>query len=121
MAGLPVPGDEIDRVTPNALFAPLGAAWHRFFLSAAIRRKDTVSAVTTRIDQSTTTSTLYVASELGEKDWKLAMSTSLHDSARIVRLRARDTHRACPLDGSPALFSRAVEYPRPESLNPQGR
>jgi transposase len=39
------------------------------------------------------TRTLYVAFELGEKDWKLAMSPRLDASARLRSLRARDTAR----------------------------
>jgi len=39
------------------------------------------------------TRTLYVAFELGEKDWKLAMSPGLEARPRLRALRARDTSR----------------------------
>ncbi len=48
-----------------------------------------MSTAMTRIDQST--KTLYVAFELGEKEWKLAMSPGLEVRPRLRSLRARGT------------------------------
>ncbi len=45
----------------------------------------------TRMDQDT--KTLYVAFELGEKEWKLAMSPGLEERPRLRSLRARGTTR----------------------------
>jgi transposase len=45
----------------------------------------------TRIDQDTRT--LYVAFELGEKEWKLACSTGLDEKARLRSVSARSTAR----------------------------
>jgi transposase len=50
-----------------------------------------MSAAATRMDQDT--KTLYVAFELGERDWKLAMSPDLEARPRLQALRARDTRR----------------------------
>jgi len=50
-----------------------------------------MSTAATRMDQDTRT--LYVAFELGEKDWKLAMSPGLEARPRLRALRARDTSR----------------------------
>ena len=48
-----------------------------------------MSTAMTRMDQST--KTLYVAFELGEKEWKLAMSPGLEVRPRLRSLRARRT------------------------------
>ncbi|MEN8184952.1 MAG: IS110 family transposase [Myxococcota bacterium] len=50
-----------------------------------------MSTAVTRIGQDT--KTLYVAFELGEKEWKLAMSTGLEARPRLRSLRARGTTR----------------------------
>ncbi len=50
-----------------------------------------MSTAATRMDQDT--KTLYVAFELGEKEWKLAMSTGLEAHPRLRSLRARGTTR----------------------------
>ena len=50
-----------------------------------------MSTAVTRMDQDT--KTLYVAFELGEKEWKLAMSTDLETRPRLRTLRARATTR----------------------------
>ena len=50
-----------------------------------------MSTAVTRMNQDT--KTLYVAFELGEKEWKLAMSPSLHVQPRLRTLRSRSTHR----------------------------
>ena len=50
-----------------------------------------MSTAATRIDEDT--KTLYVAFELGEKEWKLAMSVSLHGQPRLRTLRSRTTRR----------------------------
>ena len=50
-----------------------------------------MSTAVTRTNQDT--QTLYVAFELGEKEWKLAMSPSLHARPRLRTLRSRSTHR----------------------------
>ena len=49
---------------------------------------------TTHTEERIATETcLYVAFELGEKEWKLAMSTSLSATVKTKTLRARDTTR----------------------------
>jgi transposase len=50
-----------------------------------------MSTAVTRIDQDT--KTLYVAFELGEKEWKLAMSPDLQAQPRLRALRSRTTRR----------------------------
>ncbi len=50
-----------------------------------------MSTAVTHMDQDT--KTLYVAFELGEKEWKLAMSTDLEARPRLRTLRARGTTR----------------------------
>ncbi len=50
-----------------------------------------MSTAVTRTNQDT--KTLYVAFELGEKEWKLAMSTNLEARPRLRSLRARGTTR----------------------------
>ena len=50
-----------------------------------------MSTAMTRTDQDT--KTLYVAFELGEKEWKLAMSPDLHTRSRLRTLRSRSTRR----------------------------
>lgn len=50
-----------------------------------------MSTAATRIDQDT--KTLYVAFELGEKEWKLAMSPDLQAQPRLRALRSRTTRR----------------------------
>ncbi len=50
-----------------------------------------MSAAATRMDQDT--KTMYVAFELGEKEWKLAMSPDLETRPRLRSLRARGTTR----------------------------
>ena len=50
-----------------------------------------MSAAVTRMDQDT--KTLYVAFELGEKEWKLAMSSDLQARPRLRTLRSRTTRR----------------------------
>ncbi len=50
-----------------------------------------MSTAVTRMDQDT--KTLYVAFELGEKEWKLAMSPDLHARPRLRTLRSRGTRR----------------------------
>ena len=53
-----------------------------------------MSTTTTRKHQDTTTPVnLYVAFELGEQEWKLAMATSFTESPRLVTIRARNTLR----------------------------
>jgi transposase len=53
-----------------------------------------MSTATTRRHQDTTTTvTLYVAFELGERDWKLAMNTGFGGRPRLVTIRARHTRR----------------------------
>jgi transposase len=51
------------------------------------------TATTHAEDRIATETCLYVAFELGEKDWKLAMSTSLNSRVSTKTLRARDTAR----------------------------
>ncbi len=50
-----------------------------------------MSTAVTRMDEDT--KTLYVAFELGEKEWKLAMSPDLHARPRLRTLRSRGTIR----------------------------
>ena len=50
-----------------------------------------MSTTVTRMDQDT--KTMYVAFELGEKEWKLAMSPDLHARPRLRTLRSRSTGR----------------------------
>ena len=50
-----------------------------------------MSTAATRMDQDTRT--LYVAFELGEKEWKLAMSPGLETRPRLRSLPARGTKR----------------------------
>ena len=50
-----------------------------------------MSTAMTRTNQDT--KTLYVAFELGEKEWKLAMSPDLHTRPRLRTLRSRSTRR----------------------------
>ena len=50
-----------------------------------------MSTAMTRMDQDT--KTLYVAFELGEKEWKLAMSPGLEVRPRLRSVRARGTTR----------------------------
>lgn len=50
-----------------------------------------MSTAVTRTDQDT--KTLYVAFELGEKEWKLAMSPGLEAQPRLRTLRSRSTRR----------------------------
>ncbi len=50
-----------------------------------------MSTAMTRMNEDT--KTLYVAFELGEKDWKLAMSVDLHTRPRLRTLRSRNTRR----------------------------
>ena len=50
-----------------------------------------MSTAMTRMDQDTRT--LYVAFELGEKEWKLAMSPGLETRPRLRSVRARATTR----------------------------
>ena len=50
-----------------------------------------MSTAMTRKNENT--KTLYVAFELGEKEWKLAMSVSLHTQPRLRTLRSRTTRR----------------------------
>ena len=53
-----------------------------------------MSTTTPRKHQDTTTPVnLYVAFELGEQEWKLAMATSFTESPRLVTIRARNTQR----------------------------
>ncbi len=54
-----------------------------------------MSTAVTRTDQNN--KTLYVAFELGEKEWKLAMSPSLEARPRLRALRARSTARLLEL------------------------
>jgi transposase len=60
-------------------------------LQISTTKEDTMSATVTRMVQDT--KKLYVAFELGEKEWKLAMSLSLEAPARLRSLRARGTTR----------------------------
>ena len=55
------------------------------------KKEDTMSTTVTRTDEDT--KTLYVAFELGERDWKLAMSVELHTQARLRTLRSRSLGR----------------------------
>jgi transposase len=53
-----------------------------------------MSTATTHTEERIATEIcLYVAFDLGEKDWKLAMSTSLSDKVKTKTLRGRDTTR----------------------------
>jgi hypothetical protein len=60
-------------------------------LQASTTKEDTMSTTVTRMDQDT--KTLYVAFELGEKEWKLAMSPGLEVRPRLRSVRARGTTR----------------------------
>ena len=62
-----------------------------------------MSTAMTRMDQST--KTLYVAFELGEKEWKLAMSPGLEVRPRLRSLRARGTTQLAgdPREGATAV------------------
>jgi transposase len=60
-------------------------------LQATTQKEDTMSTAVTRMDQDT--KKLYVAFELGEKEWKLAMSPTLEARPRLRSVRARGTAR----------------------------
>jgi transposase len=60
-------------------------------LQASTRKEDTMSTAMTRKDEDTRT--LYVAFELGEKEWKLAMSPGFDTRPRLRSVRARGTAR----------------------------
>jgi len=66
-----------------------------------------VSTTATRMDEDT--KTLYVAFELGEKDWKLAMSPRLGTSPRLRSLRARDTTKLLEILGKQCERSAATQ------------
>jgi transposase len=60
-------------------------------LQASTTKEDTMSTAMTRKNEDTRT--LYVAFELGEKEWKLAMSPGLEARPRLRSLRARGRTR----------------------------
>ncbi len=64
------------------------------FSDVTHRRRDTVSTATTRTAQGTASQeTLFVAFDLGEREWKIAFTTSLHERKLTKTLPARDTKR----------------------------
>jgi transposase len=60
-------------------------------LQASTKKEDTMSTAMTRKEEDTRT--LHVAFELGEKEWKLAMSPGFDTRPRLRSVRARGTAR----------------------------
>jgi hypothetical protein len=60
-------------------------------LQISTTKEDTMSTAVTRMDRDT--KKLYVAFELGEKEWKLAMSPSLTVRPKLRTVRSRATVR----------------------------
>ncbi len=66
---------------------------------STILKEDPVSttATTRMIDRTSRETCLFVAFELGEKEWKIAWATSLGEKPRLHTLRARATKRLLEL------------------------
>ena len=87
-----IPQVVVERL-PGVSFTPLLDAMRAtaVILQATNKKEDTVSTAATRKCQDT--STLFVAFELGEKDWKLALAPGFNAKPRLRSVRARDVKR----------------------------
>ena len=82
----------LKRAQPGQLSTLLDAMRVNAVILQVTNKEDgTMATALTRTDQDT--KMLYVAFELGEKEWKLAMSPSLEARPRLRALRARSTAR----------------------------